>query len=260
MNRNKLHTVSVLLIALTVLLLPLSAKAFGVYRNPAITVDVLHASGNVDVQVTMQRHDHTGDSFNAKIHKDRRVWETLFRIYRDDIFDLDAWFGNSYDFEGAVLTARDGGRTWTIPIPYDQLKVQDYDDYLILDMNKGTLTVGVPVTRSILLAVMHLMIYLLVEGLILHLVGIRSRRSWKIFLLYTIPTKGIICFITRTWVNCDPRAYLAFAVASIFYLMFDLAFLTMLMDNSKDKIGKFAAAGNLLAALAVYWSFLHLPM
>ena len=262
MNK-KMHRISVVLIGLIMLILPLGVQAFGVYHNPAITVAVLHASGDVEVKVTMVDHSD-GRLINTIVKKDRRVWETLFRLTRDDGFLFnpakDLWFGNSYDFEGATLTAKDGDREFTVPIPYEQLKVRDYDDYLILDMNKGTLTVGVPWTRSAAIILMHLAIYLLVEAVILHLVGIRSHRSWRIFFLYTIPTKAIICYISRTWVNCDPRAYIAFAVASIFYLMFDLAFLTLLMDDSKNKVGKFAGAANVVSALVVFWSFTHLPM
>lgn len=258
---KKLQRISVILIGLIMLILPLGVKAFGVYHNPAITIAVLHASADVELKVTMVRHTD-GQSVKAVISKDRRVWETLFRLSRDDgfLYGITGWFGNSYDFEGASVTAKDGDREYTIPIPYEQLKVRDYDDYLILDMNTGSLTVGVPWTRSAAIMLMHLAIYILAEALILRLVGIRSHRSWKIFFLYTVPTKAIICFVSRTWVNCDPRAYIAFAVVSIFYLMFDLAFMTMLMDDSKDKVGKFAGAANVVAALVIFWSFKHLPM
>ena len=259
---KKLQKISVLLICLVTMALPLGVQAFGVYHNPAVTIAVLHASGDVEVNVTMISHSD-GRSLHPKLRKDRRVWETLFRLYREDDYYMDGkiyWFGNSYDFENATLTARDGDREFTVPIPYSELKKDDYDDYLILDMKAQTLSAGVPWTRSAAIMLLHLAIYLAVEALILRLVGIRSRRSWIVFLLYTIPTKAIICFISRTWVNCDPRAYIAFAVASIFYLMFDLAFLTLLMDSTKDKVGKFAASANVAAALIIFWSFKNLPM
>ena len=259
---KKLQRISVLLICLITLALPVCVQAFGFFHDPAATVAVLHASGDVEVNVTMISHSD-GRSLHPKLRKDRRVWETLFRLYREDDYYMDGkiyWFGNSYDFENATLTARDGDREFTVPIPYSELKKDDYDDYLILDMKAGTLSAGVPWTRSAAIMLLHLAIYLAIEAVILRLVGIRSRRSWIVFLLYTIPTKAIICFISRTWVNCDPRAYIVFAVASIFYLMFDLAFLTLLMDSTKDKVGKFAASANVAAALIIFWSFKNLPM
>ena len=263
--RKKPIRASVLLICLIMLLLPLGAQAagggagVGVYHKPAITVIALHGSPDVKMQVTMF-HRRSGDSFQVDPDRQRRAWETCFRVYRYAVFDLDAWFGNSYDFKDAFITVQDRGRTFDVPIPHEQLKQASFNDYLLLDVKKETLTVGVPWTRTAALFLMHLAIYLLVEGVIFRLFGVRDPHSWFVFLLYTVISKGVWCWFIRDWLNVDPRSFVFFAVMAVFAIVLDMAVYLLTIDESKTVISHFSAVSNIAAALAVFLALEFLPI
>ena len=197
---------------------------------------------------------------NMDPDRQRRAWETCFRVYRYAVFDLDAWFGNSYDFKDAFITVQDRGRTFDVPIPHEQLKQASFNDYLLLDVKKETLTVGVPWTRTAALFLMHLAIYLLVEGVIFRLFGVRDPHSWFVFLLYTVISKGVWCWFIRDWLNVDPRSFVFFAVMAVFAIVLDMAVYLLTIDESKTVISHFSAVSNIAAALAVFLALEFLPI
>nr|MBQ6242916.1 hypothetical protein [Lachnospiraceae bacterium] len=262
---RKLVRFSALLICLITLALPLAAHAggpgvgVGVYHKPAITIVVLHGSADVKMQVTMF-HQRSGESFVVKPDKERRAWETCFRLYRYAVFDLDNWYGNSYDFKDAYVTLTDGDRTLTIAIPYTQLKEASFNDFLLLDADKGTLTVGVPWTRTAAMLLFYLGIYLLVEGAVFWLFGVRERASWRTFLIYTVISKGAWCWFIRDWLNVDPRSFVFFGVMAVFAIVLDLAVYLLTIDESKDKLSHFAAVSNIAAGLAIFGALQFLPI
>lgn len=253
------------LLLLPLLVLPSAARAaapgagIGVYHKPAVTITVLHASPGAKMTVTMF-HQFKGGSFDVKPRKENRGWEVCFRIYRMDVFDLDAWYGNAYDFKDAVVTLRDRDRTVTVPVPYEQLKEASFNDFLILDAKKGTLTVGAPWTRTAALVLMQLALYLLVESIAFRLLGIREKKSWLFFLIYTAVTKGLCCFYRRDWLNADPRIYIFFGLTAIFLGVLDMGVYLLTVDESKDNLAKFSMISNIAAGLVVFAAMRLLPL
>ncbi|MBO4837913.1 MAG: hypothetical protein J5493_00895 [Lachnospiraceae bacterium] len=262
---KKLVRLSVFLICLISLALPAAVHAvgpgqgIGVYHKPAVTIAVLHASPGAEMKITMF-HQLKGGSFEVTPKREQRGWEVCFRLYRGDVFHLNAWYGNAYDFKDAYVTIQDRGRTVTIPVPYADLKESSYDDLLILDMNKETLTAGVPWTRTAALLLMHLGIYLLAEGAIFWIMGVRERASWRTFIIYTVISKGLWCWFIHDWLNVDPRSYVFFAVMAVLAIVLDLAVYLLTIDESKDLLSKFAALSNIAAALAIFGALELLPV
>ncbi len=256
---KKLSGMYSLLMVLLFLLLPIGVQAAGgAYHPPAITVVVLHSSPEAEMKVTMVRRN--GDHVLLNLEKERRGWENCFRLYRQGSITITAWYGNSYDFKDAVFTLTDKDQTYTIPVPYEKLKDNSFNDFLLLDLKTGEITVGVPATRTLGIFLMHLAIYLLVEGAVLWIFRIRERRSWIVFVVQTVLTKGFLCYFIRDWLNVDPRSLIFFIAISVFFIALDMAVYIMMMEETKETVGKIALFSNILGAIVMHRVIVLLPM
>ena len=260
---KKRHRLFLILLCLLTMALPLSAGAttFGysrVYQYPAITFIVLGASPEVDMRVTMFYSN--GESFKTIPEKEHRLWENYFRIYRQGVEGMKAWYGNQKDFTNAIIHITDRGQTRDIPLPYEQLHTDSTPEYIFINVKSGTVSVGMPTARRWAFFFMHLAIYLLVESLLFWRIGFRDKRSWRFFLIYTAITKALVCIFIRKWLNVDQRFYLVFAVLTLFLIMLDIAIFLFQLDEDRNKIGKFAGLANALAGFLVYLSMIKLPM
>ncbi|MBQ4425339.1 MAG: hypothetical protein II882_06355 [Lachnospiraceae bacterium] len=249
------------LLLLCFMMMPLTARALNygrAYHPPAITVIMPHYGDETEVRVTM--YHSSGESFTMKLEKERRVWEDCFRLFRYAVYEKDNWYGNTVDFKDAVLLIQEGEKTYTFPIPYQELKANDFDDYLVIDLKEETLRVGIPLGRTLALFFMHLAVYLVVEAIVFFLFKIRSKRSWLLFLAYTAVTKGIMCFVIRGWLNVNPRVNIIFGAVTCMYVAVDLAFFLVMLEEPRNYVSKAAVFGNLLAAQAMYEVIKYLPM
>ena len=255
--RKKLPLFSVVL--LCCLLFPLNAQAYGyTYHPPAITVILLQSSAGAEMEVTLV--PRVGEPISAKLEKERRAWENCYRLYRYAVVDKDAWYGNTVDFKDAVITVTDNGESYSFPVPYEQLKQYDFNDYLLIDLKAGTIRAGLPASRRWAITFMHLALYLLVEGIVLYLFQIRSRRNWTVFFVSTVLTKGIVCFAMNYCINVDPRINVVFAFATCFLIAIDMSIYLIFMEEEKNKIGKYAVTANIIAAQIIFEAAKYLPM
>ena len=133
-------------------------------------------------------------------------------------------------------------------------------DYIFINMKTGSISVGMPAARRWVFFFLHLLIYLVVESLILWHMGVRSRQSWRFFLIYTTITKGLVCIFIRKWLDVDQRFFLLFAVLTLFLMMMDIAVFLFQLDEDRNKIGKFSGLANALAGFLVYMAMTKLPM
>lgn len=249
-----------LLLCVAVLTLPVTAYAasVGAYRPPAITVIVRHASLGVDMNVTINRQ--TTGELPLPMEKESRLWETDFRLFRYKVYGVKEWFGNAYDFKDAYFTVQDRGQTYTIPVPYDQLKKTDFNDVLILDLRTQQVTVGVSTIRHVAIFMMHLCLFLLLEAFVFWRCHINEKKNWIIFLIYTTLTKSVACFIIHGWLNIDPRVVTVYTFMCCFYIVIDLLFFLLTMDDFREKISKASVLANILSLSAVYYATKFLPM
>lgn len=229
-----------------------------VYHKPALTVILLNGSPDAEMKVKMVRRN--GAEFNTLPQKEHRLWETYFRIYRAGVEGMTAWFGNAKDFKDAEILLEDKGQTYTFPVPYEKLKEASYDDYLIIDLKDGSIGAGIPFTRTLAFFLLHLAIYMGIEILFFCLFQFRSRHDWTIFLVYTLITKGLLCFAIRNCLNTDDRIYLLFAFLTVFLAAFDIGVFLLTMEDEHNKISKFSATANLVSGLAVYFAMTKLPL
>ena len=260
MKRFRILTLVLLCLAVTALPGVAKATTFGynrVYQKPALTIILLHASPDVELKLTMIPFSKI--PFNHLPEKNTRLWETYFRVYRPAVQGMQVWKNNMHDFEGAVITVSDRGQLHSIPVPYEQFKDTATDDYLIIDLKDDSVLVGLPFARRLFYFGLHLAIYLLIGSLIFLMIKVRNKRSWRVFLLYTIISKGLVCYYFRDWLNTAPTNSIFFAAVAVFSIALDMAALLMFTEEDKDKIGKYSAAFNIFANLAVYFALTKLP-
>ena len=228
------------------------------YHPPALTILVMNAPADLKVTVTM---DKNGQAVEAVTEPEKRMWETRFRLYREAVWRIGSWYGNSYDFAGAVLTAESGEGSFTVSVPSEQLKRGEPDDVLTLDLKTRTLTVGAPAWRAPLLFFLRAALGMLAEAAVLYLYGFRFRQSWTVLLIVTLISKGILSWVVRNWMNIIPSAYVVFLVGILIASMGEIIAYTVFMEeDSRDRITGFAAAAAALSGIVSFLAVIFLPI
>ena len=69
---------------------------------------------------------------------------------------------------------------------------RSYDNTWVLNLDKGILTAGMPLSRSVMLVSLRVLATLLLEGLVFWGFGYRRKKSWIIFLVVNLLTQGIL--------------------------------------------------------------------
>ena len=230
-----------------------------VYHHPALTIVVLHASGDADMQISMVPLREA--PYTTLPQKETRLWETYFRLFRHRVEGQKSWFGNRIDFKDAVIQISDRGKNYSFPVPYEQMKEESrQNDFMIIDLEKESITVGKPFSRTAAFFLFHLFLYIVTGSLLLYYYGVRELRSWSIYLIYTILTKIIVCYLTISWLDVDPKLYIVYAAGALLYVVLDIAFYLLKMDwEDKDTVSKFSALSNVLSALLLFAALHWLP-
>ena len=248
---------------IVLLLFPLSGQALAAapgafYHPPALTILVMNAPKDLTLTVTMEKN---GEAVEAVTEPERRLWETRFRLYREAVWRIGSWYGNRYDFAGAVLTADSGEDSFTVAISSEQLKAGEPDDVLTLDLKARTLTVGAPAWRGPLLFFLRLALGILAEAAVMWLYGFRSRRSWAVLLLVTLLSKGLLSWLVRDWLNVIPVIYaIYFAVVLVVSLAEIIAYIVFIEEDTRDRTTGFAARAAILSGAVCFLGVSFLPI
>ena len=256
--RRRFTLLLILLLAFSLSGRAMAAAPGAFYHPPALTILVVNAPADLKVTVTM---DKNGQAVEAVTEPEKRMWETRFRLYREAVWRIDSWYGNSYDFAGAVLTAESGEGSFTVPVPSEQLKRGEPDDVLTLDLKARTLTVGAPAWRAPLLFLLRAALGMLAEAAVLYLCGFRSRRSWIILLIVTLISKGFLSWLVRDWLNVIPSIYaIYFGIVLVVSLAEIIAYIIFMDEDSRDRITGFAAKAAVLSGIVGFLAISFLPI
>lgn len=185
------------------------------------------------------------------IDEDHRIWENCYRIY------LSEW---GTDTAGYELVVSGGGKELRFTVPAGA--GDGYEDYLTVDFEKETLTLGQPVWRKPLLVGLRVVLtLLLLEGIVFLCMGYRKAVSWGLFV--------VINLVTQSWLNVSIAGQ-AFR-GGYWFLMFlfmeagivvveSIAYAFAVKEKGKLMAVFHAIAANLLSLLLGGWMLGNLPV
>ncbi len=244
--------------ALLALLLAVPETAFAIrteIQPPAITVLVNGAPRDLTLTLHIMKN---GADIPVPLFYQRVCWETCYRFYRDEVWEIRAWFGNLSDLKDAVITASSGGVDKTIPLPEEGLS--SIDDRFTLNWGKGTITAGLPVWRAPLLAAMRIAAGLAIEGLFFWFYGYRNRRTWLVLCAVNLVSLGFWSWFVRDWINArDLTLILLIVLGMVFYVAELIAFILLVNEYDRNRTVTCAARANLVSFLAEIAMLLFLP-
>lgn len=245
-----IRRIQALLLAAALFMLVPAASAYAAgsrYHPPAVTFVVMNAPKDLSLTLKLIKE---GEPVYAKLDTERRAWESYYRLYRDAVWKIDRWYGNQYDLKDAVLIVESGGTEKTIPVPSEQLSERELNDYLVLDLKRGSLSFGLPFWRAPLLILMRMAVTILAECLIFYLYGYRMRRSWKIFLAVNLVTSLALNIMIRNWLNVNQQYFLGYAYALLLLPVGEIvAYVLLLDEQSRDRCINCTLWGNIASAL-----------
>lgn len=208
-----------------VLVVPVFANA---EAGPDFTVMITGAPEDMTITLV------TPDGAEVEIRPLRRSWESCFRLYYRDIYEV-MYPDGKYDPERMKTVEQTAARStlhvvsgsdgldFTVPMPAGNQMLYNHLAVMTLDRDGNTAKLGssayMPV-RNVLLVVLRVTVTLITEGVVLYLMGYRSRRSAVVFLLTNL--------VTQTFLNVTITGnYLASGYWEIgFILMEVLIFIT----------------------------------
>lgn len=247
--KQKMIRLAILVFVLWMMVIPAHAAMGGSYHPPAVTLITTNAPA--DLQITMELHKRDGTIIPTQLQKKTRGWEQQFRLYREAVYGIAQWYGNDYDLKDSRLILSSGGQERVIPLPQELTDLTDMNNVLILNYRTGKVTLGAPVWRMPLLAVIRVLGAVLVECLIFRLYGYMEKKTFLLVGGVSAVIHGLLFWYTAGWLNFDPRsivAYLVFLILALFVQV--LVFITFVEEYDKNRTFS-ATTSACLASVAV---------
>lgn len=264
-RRNRRFSLpAVLLLALALLVIPVGAAGMGtLYHPPALTILTENAPKDLQITMALKTKDvHREDIvIPVKLEKKVRAWEQQFRLYREGVYNVRAWFGNDKDLDGAELILTTGGTKKTVPIPRsitEQMrppadkkdKDYSYNAVLMFNYRTGEFSLGMPFWRGPLMLILRSLIAAALVLLIFRLRSFEEKKTMLIVPLAAVMCYGLLNLSTANWLNTDPRSlvlYILYAILAIFgQVLADVVFLD---EDGADSRVSTCLLGNLPAML-----------
>lgn len=244
--------------ALVFTALPIDAWAIG-SSPPTLTVLVYGAPKDLDMHIVLQ---YEGQPLSCPTERERRAWETMFRLYRAGVSMYTQWHGNAQDFQGAELLLTGGGQQRHIPIPDGLLSAHGYNEVLTLYYTSGTLRYGFAPWRAPLLIGLRVLAALLIEGLFFRLSGFSQKETWFAFLGINIVVHGVVNALCYGKFNLTtPRYSVAFFMVILLSFLVELtAFLLTVHEYDSDRLSRCLLKANVASHAFNYVLLALLPM
>lgn len=258
MDRKRRFAV-LLLSAVLALTVPAAAA---VYHAPVLTVVTPFAPRDLKVTVVIKKSDKKGERvIPVVLEAERKAWEGQYRLYREAVYGVTAWYGNAYDLKDAELILEHGGESKTVPIPAELLSERGSEDYMTLNWRTGQLS-AVSKWRAPLLLLMWTAVAMAVEAVVYWLYGYRNKRSWLVFFLINIVTQTAHHMIIgglNTYLDANRmKVYILFI--PLLFLVEMIAFVMFVDERSRDRTIGFAAVGNIASQAMIGALITVLPM
>jgi hypothetical protein len=256
--KTKRFLISLYAVLLLLAIFPTEAFASGstAYHPPAITVVSYNAPDDMKILLQMT---YRGETFPVTMIRETRAWETSFRVYREGIYRVRAFWGNEKDFAGSKLICRTGGKEYVVPIPQSFLTPGGNQDRMTLDCETWELRSGMPAWRGPLTVAGRVLFVLAVKGLLFLLMGYTQLRSWLCFLGVNLATQLPLNMSLYNMLTVDNLyLYSAIAVASLVILLVEILLLVILVqENNENRTSVYATVSN-IAGLAAFVSAISL--
>jgi len=238
---------------------PASAAQGGSYHAPAVTILVENAPD--DLEITMNLHKSNDRVIPTKLEKKCVAWEQQFRLFREGVFSVTDWFGNSYDLKDAELVLTSGGKKTVVPLPREVTDRMTMNNVLTLDYRAGSVRFGAPMLRGPLMLALRLLVAVAVELLIFRLYDYRDRHTVLLVAGVTLVTFGIFNFYTYGWLNTDPRRIIVYIVFTVVLLFLQTMCLVLFVEeNTRNRTTSATFWASLLASAVHYFMLLLLPV
>lgn len=199
-HKMKKRFLTTLLALLLLTFLPITACA-NAAEPPCFVIVAEHLPDDFSLGLRLSN----GDEYPPEeIWIRQKDWETYFRF---QYFYSEALSPNS--FRNSTLVCSTGGEIFEIPIPSEA--DHGYNSILKLNLTARTLTLGLSSWRTVLLAVLRVVLTLLIEGLVFFvLFRYRTRRSAVVFLLVNLATQIFLNLMICTHTGIINDAYGAY--------------------------------------------------
>ena len=256
-RNRRFSLLAVLLLTLAMLVIPVGAAGMGtLYHPPAVTILTENAPKDLQITMTLKTQDvHREDIvIPVKLEKKVRAWEQQFRLYREGVYNVRAWFGNDKDLDGAELILTTGGTKKTVPIPRSiteqMTDTNSYNAVLMFNYKTGEFSLGMPFWRGPLMLILRSLIAAALVLLIFRLRSFEEKKTMLIVPLAAVLCYGLLNLSTANWLNTDPRSlvlYILYAILVIFgQVLADVVFLD---EDGADSRVSTCLLGNLPAML-----------
>lgn len=116
------------------------------------------------------------------LKKEKRSWEAAYRFF----YHMTPMENRPLS-KGKLVVETEGQRfEFSMPSGINR----SYNQFLTLDLKKGTLSMGTPPYRAPILVGIRLSLTLIIEGAVFYLLGLREKKSWMLFLMVNLVTQG----------------------------------------------------------------------
>ena len=241
------------------MVIPASAAQVGTYHPPAVTILTNNAPD--DLEITMNLHKDNDRVIPTKLEKKCVAWEQQFRLFREGVYSVTAWFGNSFDLKDAELVLTSGGVQTVVPLPQEVTDRMTMNDVLTLDYRSGSVRFGAPLLRGPLMLALRLLVLAAVELLIFRLYDFRGMNTMLLVAGASLVTFGIFNFYTYSWLNTDPRRIIVYSVFTAVLLFLQTVFLVIFVEeNTRNRTTSATFWASLLASVIQYIMLIYLPV
>lgn len=178
MRYSKSRIITFLIILVISCLIPIATYANSA-EPPSFTIIVSNAPK--DLSLSLQ-FPNKGEMEGILLKKEQKAWESYYRFF----YHMSP--SRSIQLDGCMLIVKSAEKSFQCSLPV--ITFNRYNNFLTLDMETETLSVGQPKFRVALLVIMRVILTLLIEGCIFFLFGYRKKQSWIAFLAINIITQG----------------------------------------------------------------------
>ena len=242
------------------LAIPVSAAADGrgVYYRPALTFVTSHAPDDMILRMDLRRDGETVPVF---LHREDRLWESYFRLYRQTEQEVKIWYGNRVDFQDAVLVAMTGGMEIPIPLSEEDLMKLTMNDYFMLDASDFSLSYGLSTGRAVLLFCLRLAITLAAALAVLYLKRYRWRKSWITVIIVDLISLSALSLFVSNWINFNPKMIAVHFAVMLGVLIVQIPLFWWLLDeNGSLESVSYACWSNVATTVINAYMVIHFPL
>ncbi len=262
---KRLSTIVFTLLFTMLLVVPVFANA---EAGPDFTVMILSAPDDTIITLI------TPNGVELELRPLKRGWESCFRLdytrlydamYPDTLYNSERMRKTENIVPDSVLRIESAvdGLSAIVPMPEDNQILYNHLAVLTLNGENGVSMANstyMPL-RNVILVLIRVSVTLIAEGVILYLLGYRSRRSWIIFLTVNL--------VTQTFLNVTVTGnYLAIGywelgfmvLETLIFLTEGIAFALLLKEHKSIRGFITAVLANTVSLLCGWFLLVNLPL